>query len=268
MNNRIDFSNLGGFPMTQYTADWMQKSFRNCFGAIANLLGDKVIVYGCDLVGANVTDGWICVNGELMPFTGAALGTGFITINEAVETRAFQDTNVYNAYFTKTATLGVAGAFLYSDLKKISTLKNTELSGELKMMHVDNVYIAANFDVNGYGLNMHQGWRILSKAYPNTAGKTFVNIDPLDADFDTVSKIKGTKQVTLVVANLPSHDHPRNPGSGPMLDMTVLPGSGTADVTGGNKFKQLNNVRTGSTGGGTAFDIMQPSYTILTLIKL
>ena len=123
MNKRIDLTNLGGFPMTQFTLSEMQDSYRNALSALSKFIGDKTILYGVEIVGVNVTSGWISVNGELMPFVGGPLNTQvYITDLPGVD-RTFEDTTVYPVYFTKTATCALLGSFDFADLKTLDTYK-------------------------------------------------------------------------------------------------------------------------------------------------
>ena len=123
MNKRIDLSNLGGFPLTQFTLAEMQESYRGALGAIARLVGDKTILYGVEVVGVNVTNGWIAYNGELIPFIGGTANDK-VAITEAAIARTFEDTNIHDAYFTKTATCAALGDFDFADLVAASTIGN------------------------------------------------------------------------------------------------------------------------------------------------
>jgi hypothetical protein len=123
MNNRIDFTNLGGFPFQQDTLDFMQLSYREAFKAMAALCGDKAILTGVDVAGGLVSNGWISYGGELIPFVGGAVGLQVvITETRAVTQSVFNDGVARDVYFTKIASCGAIGSFLFSDLKKIKTL--------------------------------------------------------------------------------------------------------------------------------------------------
>lgn len=128
MNKRIDFTKNGGFPATQFMTDFMQKSYREAFAALASLIGDKVAVQGMTEAGGAVLNGWLSYQGELIEFIGAPIGdplTATINISEAKASRLFEDGSTNDVYYTKTATIGTGGAFLYSDLKRIDTLQTT-----------------------------------------------------------------------------------------------------------------------------------------------
>lgn len=127
MNKRIDFSKNGGFPATQYMTDFMQKSYREAFAALASLIGDKVVVQGMSEVGGSVLNGWLSYQGELIEFAGGPLGDNpYISISETKESRLFNDGSTNDVYFVKKAAISNgAGAFAYSELKRIDTLQAT-----------------------------------------------------------------------------------------------------------------------------------------------
>jgi hypothetical protein len=123
MNKKIDFSQLGGFPATQYMTSFMQDSYRLALAAMADFVGDKVILSGMNEIGGNVTDGWISLGGELLPFTGGPLAADDTVITvETPENRVFDDGTSKQVYFTKVARIGSPGGFPYSDLKRVDTL--------------------------------------------------------------------------------------------------------------------------------------------------
>lgn len=260
--NRIDFTQLGGLPVTQDRLDFLQQGWLSAFSAIARLCGDKTILYGVEVVGSNVTSGFISYNNELIFFQGGAIGAQ-VTINETAVPFTYADNVVHDVQFTKIATCGVSGLFPFSELIPLLSLQNIWLPGDIKEKLVDNIYIGDNFDVNGYGLNKEIGWRILSKAYPATAGKAMINRDPADATFDTVGNTGGTKTKTLILNNLPANIPLKVPlaqhtASGATIGVTDGPAGAPNPTT-------VNLV---NTGGGQSFSILQPYYVILKTIKL
>lgn len=122
MNKRIDFTNLGGLPVDQDTLAFMQASYRDALGALANLCGNKTILFGVETVGGNTSNGWIVVDGELMPFIGGATGTG-VVITETSVSLPFDDGQSRAVEFTKIAQFGTPQTFAFSELTRIGTLK-------------------------------------------------------------------------------------------------------------------------------------------------
>lgn len=119
-NKRIDFTQPGGFPLTQNTLDYMQQSYRNAIQGLADLAGNNVIVSGMEEIGGNVADGWIIWNGELMPFEGGTK-QNFFFIQEVKNTELFEDGILKEVYFTKKAKFG--GALPFTDLVRLDKLK-------------------------------------------------------------------------------------------------------------------------------------------------
>ena len=280
MNKRIDLSNLGGFPMTQFTLSEMQDSYRGALAAMAKLVGSKTILYGVEVAGGTVSDGWIAYNGELIPFIGGSVNTK-VVITETPVSRTFEDTAVYDVYFTKTATCASLGDFNFSELVTLLPFSNVWLPGDLKQKYVDNAYIAANYDVDGYGLNQEKGWRILSSAVPAAAGKVLVNRDAGDADFDVCGDTGGAKTYTIArnelpavnILNIANQTTVASGGFG-MLKKSVSGANVTpssTDATGsGSEIDIVNIAPFPNLGTGTpvANNNLQPYFVVLTLIKL
>lgn len=264
MNKRIDLSNLGGFPLEEDTLDFMQQSYRSAFAAIAQLCGSKTILYGVEVIAGNVTNGWISYNGELIPFIGGAVATDVVIIETPAVTQAtFEDGSIRDVYFTKIATIGITGDFPFADLVPLLSFQNTWLPNDLKQKYCDAAYIAANFDGSGYGINKEKGWRILSSAVPDAAGKVLVNMDTADSELDEAGKIAGSKTGTLVQNQLPASmtftvPFVAHTASGVINGVTDGPAAGT-----GSTALTLTNA-----GGGQSHSRMQPSFVVLTLIKL
>lgn len=196
MNKQIDFSNIGGFPLTEDTLDYLQGSYTGALGAVAKLAGDKVIITGVEVTGATVSNGWISYQGKLIKFVGGALAAK-VFIQNIGTVATFEDGIDKTVYYEETASCGALGAFDFSDLIRLSSLQNIWLPGDLKQKYVTNAYIAANFDVDGFGLNAEKGWRILSSVVPASAGKVLVNRDVNDVAFDVCGDVGGVKEVIL-----------------------------------------------------------------------
>lgn len=272
MNKRIDFTNLGGFPMTQFTLSEMQNSYRAALAAMANLCGDKVIIFGAQVIGTNVTDGWISYLGELMPFIGGAFNPK-VAISVVAAPRTFENNNIHNVYFTKTASCAVVGDFNFNELTRIASLQNIWITGDLKQKYCNAAYVAANFDANGFGLNREAGWQILSSQVPSAAGKVLVNLDAADADFNTLGAVVGEKKHTLAINELPSHNFLNGVGDDYGSTMVYgtstvgLPGQSTQNIAQTQNAGGLQGL-TSTVGGDTPFNVIQPSFVVLTLIKL
>lgn len=273
--NHIDFTNLGGMPVTQTRLDFLQQSYLTAFGALAKLCGDKTILHGVDVAGGVVSDGWISYNGELLPFIGGAAATKVIIV-ETTTPFTFADTVVHDVHFDRYATLGSVGGFDFTDLTKLVSLKNIWKPGDLRQCVKDAAYEAANFDAGtGIGINEEVGWQIFSKYNTDAAGKVLVNKNDADTDFDTVGNFGGEKTHSLSDAEqgaftvaVKSDDGFGTSGGGYTGNVRerfngVEPPLGTANAGafGADLTVQLDN-------SADAHNNLQPYFVVLTLIKL
>lgn len=79
--NTIDFSHVGGFPLTQTELDFMQQSYLKGIHALAQMSNNAdqpVIISGMQstsgrLGTVTVTDGWLYYRGDLVQFTGGTV---------------------------------------------------------------------------------------------------------------------------------------------------------------------------------------------------
>lgn len=121
MYKRIDFSKLEGLATYQDTLDFLQTSYRETISAVAKAFGSKVIVTGVTDQGTTNTDGWVIIDGELMPFAGG-FKTDRIVVEELTDTEIFNDGSIQTVYYTKRAKMGITGGFAFSDFIRVDTL--------------------------------------------------------------------------------------------------------------------------------------------------
>jgi hypothetical protein len=206
--NRIDLSQLGGFPFTQKTLDFFQTYITDAFTAVGKLIGDKKIITGVENVGGTVSDGWVVIDGELLFFQGGAVGTDVIVVETPDAVQAtFEDTTTKDVYFSRVATFGSGvGSFPYTELTRLQPIEEAWQEGDVKQVNCDAAYITANFDANGIGTNLRKGWAICNGYGGLTMdlrGKFVAAYSDSDAAFD-LGASGGAKTVTLVKNNLPS----------------------------------------------------------------
>ncbi|RFM32269.1 phage baseplate protein [Chitinophaga silvisoli] len=225
MNKIEQLTNLGGFPMTQYTLDFMQSSYHDSLAGISRLIGSGVIVSGMEEVGNNVADGWISYEGELLPFIGGPKQSTWI-IEEITESRRFADQITRNVYFTRRARFA-SGGIDYGNLQRIETLlslrdtiANMKASftqqlnslwkkGDIIEVDCDATYISANFTNTGLGINERDGWAICNgnNGTKNRMGRFPVGYDPSRTDYSPVGKTGGAETITLTESQMPKHTH-------------------------------------------------------------
>lgn len=121
--NKIDFNQVGGFPMTTNILSKIQTAF-TLFNALGNIVGDLGIISGCEVAGANVSDGVVYINGEVLEFRGGVVQTKVI-LKEDAENLTFQNGNSYPSIKTRYASFGTGvGAMNWVDFKRGYQTKN------------------------------------------------------------------------------------------------------------------------------------------------
>ena len=124
MNHKsFDFTQLGGFPLEQERLSWMQQSYTEALQAVSSLIGDNVIVSGCVVAGTNVTDGWVVVGGELLPFKGGVKQDTF-SIRNITTSLEFEDSNFKEVQFYKYCEFGTDNPINFDSLTRLKTIKN------------------------------------------------------------------------------------------------------------------------------------------------
>lgn len=123
MNHKsFDFTQLGGFPLEQERLSWMQQSYTEALQAVSSLIGDNVIVSGCVVAGTNVTDGWIVVGGELLPFKGGVKQNTF-SIRNITTSLEFEDSNFKEVQFYKYCEFGTDNPINFDSLTRLKPIK-------------------------------------------------------------------------------------------------------------------------------------------------
>lgn len=258
--NKVDYTNLNGFPLDQDNLAFLQNSYSKAFEAIAKLCGDKTILHGVEINGSNVSAGWISYNGELLPFIGGAAAPQ-VKITETVIAVIFEDNVSRPIEFVRRAELVLAGGdFDFAELKPLLSLDNMLPKDTILHCMKDTAYIAANFDAGGYGTGPEKGWRKLSSAYPDASGRVLINIDEADSRFDESGKIFGAYEHKIVKDELPNITLSRSVGvetvdGGPNNIVSNAPGSAYTEYIslGGNDVAHNNT---------------QPSMVVFMKIKL
>jgi hypothetical protein len=223
---QIDFTKNGGFPTTQNTFNFLQDSYRQPLLALANLLGNKVIVEGVNVGGNSVSGGWIVYNGELIKFTACA-NNAYVKISESLLSVEFEDGLTKAVYKVKTAICdAVSGDFAFADLVRLESYKelqtklnnhieNAWRTGDVKEVHCTVAYYQANFDSTGLGINERVGWHYCNgnNGTWDKRDKTSIcwdnrTIDPnnnyWDLLYNQLGLTVGEKKHQLTQAQLPS----------------------------------------------------------------
>lgn len=105
MNKRIDFTQPGGFPLTQDTLDFMQNGFNDTFQGIGSLMENGVIS-GAVVTGGSISSGWVVYQNEILPFVGGAYQSTCL-VKETNTPLVFEDGNSKNVLKTRWIECGV-----------------------------------------------------------------------------------------------------------------------------------------------------------------
>jgi hypothetical protein len=117
---KLDLTQLDGFGFTQDALDFLQAGYAKDTEALANALGSKVILSGCDDLGATMSDGYVSIDGELLPFVGGPKAPK-IWIEEITDVELFGDSSLKTVYTTRRVRMGNVGPYNLTDLKKLKT---------------------------------------------------------------------------------------------------------------------------------------------------
>lgn len=133
-------------------------------------------------------------------------------------------------------------------------------TNEMKLMDTTNVYIAANFDGTGLGINEMLGYAIANgqNGTRDWGGRVPVGYDA--SLYPTLGFAGGTKEVTLTTNQIPPLNVPFTGSNADNGD------SGSLIITSNTQSNGARNLTTA--GGGQPHDNMQPYRVILYVMKL
>lgn len=266
--NNVDFQQVGGFPLETDTLDYMQSAYKE-LQKLSAFGGDNYILSGCVVTGSNVSNGFVVINGELLPFEGGASQLKVI-IKENKANRIFENGSKKDVFYTRYATFGTGLTYInFADLKRIKDIQTimTELDAKALQSTVSALLDrvtqlerkAAPFSAGG-GMVLWQkpfneipeGW----KEVVNWRGRMPVGWNPDDADF-VFAKTGGSKTHTNTIEEMAPHTHTFSEWNG---------NSSASGDSSGHPDTNRVGAQTNSTGGGLAYSIMNP-YRIVIFIE-
>lgn len=246
--NRIDFNQAGGFPLSTQILDAAQKAYAD-FNQLGYLAGNNmVIITGCEpAAGGTVTDGFVAINGELLPFVGTT-ETADVIIVETADARGFEDGSVKPVIYERYATFGSgAVSFPWADFRRPMTL----FALEDRLTQLEKAVPIGLVAIWGKPADaIPVGW----VAHTDFEGTVPVARKTGDVNFGAALGTKiGAAQVTIENANLPP------------LNATV-PLAPNPDSAGGNLYGRggaLGSVTFPvKTGAATPMTNIQPSIIV------
>jgi len=115
--NTLNFNQSGGFRVETDILDEMQKAYE-IFNVLGSIAGNFSIISGCEVTGVTAADGFVYINGELLPFVGGTVGAN-VKIVEVVTAKEFEDLNTRDVIYERHATFGIAAvSYPWADFKR------------------------------------------------------------------------------------------------------------------------------------------------------
>ncbi len=206
MNRNVDFTKLGGLYVYQDTLQFLQTAYGQSLDSLAKSFGDKLIISGLGESGGLVTDGWVIIDGEILPFVG---GTPLAKVRvETITTQEmFDDATQKDVYTIKRAVFSNITGFDYSELKRFH-FNSTTISGAFNavgdvlknIINFEPAVILEGCAVSAIdtmaqtlaiapGKHLFNGNLVLSAAYTGsypaylTAANTWVTVEPSSGDY-------------------------------------------------------------------------------------
>ena len=238
--NNIDFNQSGGFPLSTQILDATQTAYKN-FNTFGNFAGDLAIITGCEPAsGGTVTNGFVSIYGELLPFMGNTISDNVIIV-ENPDARGFEDGSVKAVIYSRYATFGDATvSYPWTDFRRPLTL----FALEDRLLQLEKSVPIGLVAVWGLPANeIPEGW----VEHTDLAGNVPAGHNPGDVNFGALDAVIGTAQVTLDITQIPAHTHKQY--------WTI--GSGGASGNGGSLVDGQRD--TTSAGGGQSHTNIQPS---------
>ena len=198
--NKIDFNQTGGFPMSTQILDALQEAYKN-FNVHGAMAGDLAIILGCEVGGGgNVTDGFVHINGELLPFVGGQISPN-VAIVETSDLRGFEDGSSKPVIYTRYATFGEATvSYPWANFRRPLNLFQLE-DRLIKVEKSVPIGLVAIWDRPGDEIPI--GW----VEHTEMRGNVPVGFNSGDTNFGSLGNTVGVKQVTLDISQIPAHTH-------------------------------------------------------------
>ena len=203
--NLTNFVQTGGFPVKAERLQELQTAY-SIFNQLGNLAGNLTILSGCVVSGISVSDGFVTINNEVLPFKAGTLSPNVIVI-ETATSKEFKNGEVKLVHLERYASFGTADEFYpWADFVRPIQTKNipTDLVARLENLEKKAaVFIAGGGMVfwNKPLADIPEGWQEVV----NWKGRIPVGYDVAQTEFNTMGKQGGNKSKTLAVNELPKH---------------------------------------------------------------
>lgn len=274
--NKINLEG-GQYPLSTQAMAFVVDMINSC-GLLTLIGGKNYILSGCVTTGKTVGDGWVVVNGELLPFRGGTVANTIVVVEESEDVNA-NGMTFERARIRRYAKFGTGTGANYLPWAAFNPLptnqqlnidKATTEYVDTELAKIGGTTIPAGVVVmwSGSPTAIPDGWALCdgTQNTPDLRGRFVVGYNRDDADYNGIGKAAGSKTVTLTTANLPAHSHKvMKRGDDHNLDH-----SGTYGVLETNLVADANgiDIGLGNTGDGQAFDIRPPYYVLAYIMKL
>ena len=223
----IKTDNTGGMPLKQYTLQKLQESYFELFYSMISYLGinrttGKYIISGCEIVGADITAGWMFIDGDLVYFAGS-IGDATTKFKKAItaETAAFKSGENKPLYYTSVVQIDPTGTLItdFVRVNPIITLPDglvidpafgsepaeptlierlTEIEKKVAVFQTGGGMVLWNKPA----IEIPEGWQEVA----DWRGRMPVGFKSDDVDFNVIGETGGNKSITLSAANMPKED--------------------------------------------------------------
>lgn len=265
--DKYNFLQNGGFPFEMNILDGMQKAYE-IFNSLGALAGELTIISGCLVSGTNVSDGFVHINGEILPFVGGAVGANVI-IEETTLQVEFQDQNTRTIKTSKVAKFGVGlTSYAWEDFKRPNTttqLSNLIASLTQRVTDLENVPTAFVVGMvmvwNRPANEIPAGW----EEYIEMRGRMPVGLNPAYEQLtdrthyhlETLGYAAGSREHQLTVDEMPNHSHALT---------AAVAGQNISTSGSGTQAAANTALNTAGAGGNQAHNNMSP-YRVVHFIK-
>ncbi|MDM1070899.1 hypothetical protein HX001_00165 [Empedobacter brevis] len=236
---------------------------------ITQLLGylahDLAIINGCTENNNVVNSGTVFINGEILPFKQSVKGNTVVIVEKKTK-RAFKTGQNKDVLIERWVEFGISTqSYNWASFYRVKSLKQLESElaqkAELEAFNtlitrVEKLELFARPFAQGGSMlfwnkpadQIPEGWREVV----NWRERIPMGYNPDEEQFSAIGDVKGAKQVTLALANLPPHTHKFKK---PTLSNSFGPRGGPegyyVNQTEGESYTE-------SVGGGEAFSILPP----------
>ncbi len=292
--NLLNFNQPGGFPLSTNILDQMQKAY-SIFNALAAVTGNFAIISGCELVGQNVSNGVVSINGEVLEFRGGQIQTHVVIATDTTSLQ-FEDQNIKQVIVERYVRFGTGvESYAWEDFARIfptkglgeileqKALQSTVESFEerLELLELQNAVFQESGAMvlwNKPANQIPQGWREVV----DWRGRMPVGWDPGEQEFSQLGATGGAKEKTLSIDEMPEHYHHTpnsvfksfaalaadygNNSSTRALDGTSADNEMAIGNLGNNYDTPNGEALENSVGGGESFSLLNP-YRVVMFIE-